>query len=145
MLDQLVADRLLHIGRGRAQPRHPIDHVAHQVETVEPIAHHHVERRGRGAFLLEAAYMEIVVVAPLVGQPVDQRRIAMIGENHRFGWGKQRVEILIGQAMRMLPFRLQCHQVHHIDHAHLQIGQVLAQQIDRRQRLHRRHVAAAAP
>jgi len=31
------------------QPRHPVDHVDHQVEAVEVVQHHHVERRGGGA------------------------------------------------------------------------------------------------
>ena len=39
--------------------------------------------------------------------------------------------------------RLELHQVHDVDHADLQLRQVLAKQLDRRQRFQRRHVAAA--
>ena len=41
--------------------------------------------------------------------------------------------------------RLQPHQVDDVDDAHLQLGQVLAEQVDRGQRLERRDVAGAAP
>ena len=47
------------------------------------------------------------------------------------------------QAVRVLARRLELHQVHDVDDAHLQLRQVLAQQLDGGQRLQRRHVAAA--
>ena len=43
----------------------------------------------------------------------------------------------------MLARRLQLHQIDDVDDAHLQLGHVPAQQVDRGQRLQRRHVAAA--
>ena len=48
-----------------------------------------------------------------------------------------------GQAVRVFALRLQLHQVHDVDHAHLQLRQVLADQLHRSQRLQRRNVAAA--
>ncbi len=45
--------------------------------------------------------------------------------------------------MRMDVARLQRHQVDDIDDADLQLGQVLAQESDGRQRLERRHIARA--
>ena len=54
---------------------------------------------------------------------------------------EQRIEVLVGQAVRMLAGRLQLHQVDDVDHADLQLRQVLAQQLDRRQHFQRRHVA----
>ena len=56
---------------------------------------------------------------------------------------KSDVEVVVGQAVRMFAWRLQLHQVDHVDHADFQIRQVLAQQVDRGQRLQRGHVAAA--
>ena len=50
---------------------------------------------------------------------------------------------LIRQPVRMLARRLQLHQIDDVDDADLQIGRVLAQEIDGGQRLQRRHVAAA--
>ena len=47
------------------------------------------------------------------------------------------------QAVRMLARRLQPHEIDDVDDAHLQLRQVLAQQLDGGERLERRHVAAA--
>ncbi len=52
--------------------------------------------------------------------------------------GEQRVEVAVGQAVRMLPVRLEPHQVDDVDHANLQVGELLAQKLDRGQRLERR-------
>ena len=64
---------------------HPVDHVHDQVEPVEVVQHHHVERRGRGALLVVAADVDVVVVGPAVGQPVDQPRVPVEGEHDRGG------------------------------------------------------------
>jgi hypothetical protein len=77
----------------RAEPGHAVDHVHHQVEAVEVVEHHHVERRRGRALLLVAAHVEVVVVGAPVGQPVDQPRVAVVGEDHRLVGGEQRVEL----------------------------------------------------
>ncbi len=81
------------------------------------------------------------MVVALIGQTVNQAGITMESEHHRLVDGEQLIERRILHAVRMLIFGLQRHQIHHVDHAHAQFRQVFAQQIDRRQRLHRRHVA----
>jgi len=64
----------------------------------------HVERRGGGgAFHLITVDMK---GAP-IGQPMDQRRIAVMGKGHRLVSGEYLVEIAIAQAMRMLAWGLQ--------------------------------------
>ena len=57
--------------------------------------------------------------------------------------GEERVEVAVAKAVRMLARRLQRHQIDDVDHADLQFGRMLAQEVDRGQRLERRHVAAA--
>ncbi len=57
--------------------------------------------------------------------------------------GEELVEIRVAQAVRMLALRLQLHQIDDVDDADLQLRQMLAQDGHRRQRLQRRHVAAA--
>ena len=79
--------------RARPEPRHAVDHVHHEVEAVEVVEHHHVERRRGGALLLVAAHVEVVVVGAPVGEPVDQPRVAVVGEDHRPVGGEQRVEL----------------------------------------------------
>ena len=85
--------------------------------------------RGGRALLLVAAHVEVVVVGAAVGQPVDQPRVAVVGEDDRLVGGEERVEVAVGQAVRMLALRLQRHQVDDVDDADLQLGQVLAQQM----------------
>ena len=66
-----------------AEARHPVDDVHHEVEPVEVVEHDHVERRRGRALLLVAADVEVGVVRPAVGEPVDQPRVAVVGEDDR--------------------------------------------------------------
>ena len=83
------------------------------------------------------------MIAAPVGELVDHGRIPVVGEDHRPIDREQRIELRILQAVRMFGVRLQRHQVDHIDHPHADVGHVLAQQRDRRERLERGHVARA--
>ncbi len=67
----------------------------------------------------------------------------MKSEDDRLVRGEERIEIGIREPMRVLTRRLQLHQIHDIDDAHLQLGRVPTYQINGRQRFQRRHVAAA--
>ena len=49
----------------------------------------------------------------------------------------------VAQAVRMFALRLELHQVDHVDHADLQVREMLPQQIDGGQGFQRRHIAAA--
>src|ERR1700739_1645769 len=89
--------------RGPAgQPVDPVDDVHDQVEAVQVVEHHHVERRRRGAPLLEPPHMHAGVIGAPIGEPVDQPRIAMIGEDDWLVSGEQRVEFVVGQPMWVL-------------------------------------------
>ena len=104
---ELVAFHGRPVTRGRlvaliAEPWNSIDGVQRELIAVEIVQHDHVEGRRRGALLLVAAHMNIVVIVPPVGQLVDHRGIAMEGEDHRLVRREQLVEILIFQTMGML-------------------------------------------
>jgi hypothetical protein len=75
-----------------------------------------------------------------VREPVDQPRVAVVGEDDRAVGREERVE-LASESRADARLRLQAHQVDDVDHAHLELGQVLAQQRSRRERLERRRVA----
>ena len=95
-------------------------------------------------FFLVAVDVEIVVVFAVVGEPVDQRRVAVKGEDHRPVLGEKDVEFLIGQAVVVvLRGRLQLHEVDHVDHANLERRHLAAKDIHGGQRLDRRDVAGA--
>jgi sulfur carrier protein ThiS len=99
---------------------------------------------GRGrALLLVAAHVQAVVVGPAVRQPVDQPGVAVVGEDHRLVRREHRVELRVGEPVRVLALGLQSHEVDDVDHPHLELWQMLAQQRRRGQRLERRHVPGA--
>src|SRR5450755_3413056 len=77
-------NHLLAQGSGaRLQPRYPVEHVNDEVKPVEVVEHHHVKGGGRGSLLLVSPDVEVVVVPPAIGQTVDERRVAVIREDHR--------------------------------------------------------------
>ena len=73
-----------------AQLRQMDDGVFYQVEPVNLVLHPHVEGGGDGAFLLVSVNGQ-VAVETLIGQFMDQGRIAVEGENNRFILGKDGV------------------------------------------------------
>ena len=83
------------------------------------------------------------MIGAFVQQAVDQRGIAVEGENHRFIDSEQLIERRVRQTMGVLEGRLQHHQVDHIDDPDAQIRHVLAQQSDRRQGFQGRHITGA--
>ena len=83
---------------------------------IQIVEHHHVEGGGRGALLPVSADVHLVVVAPVVGELVDQPRIAVKGENNRLVLGEQRVVLPVRQTMRVLVFRDEPHEVDDVDH-----------------------------
>ena len=104
------------------EARHPVDHIHDEVVAIHVVEHQNVEgSRGRPLFLV-AADVEVRVVGAPVGQPVNQPRVAVVGEDDRPVAREQRVEVSIGEAVRMLVLRLEPHQVDDIDDAHLQLG-----------------------
>ena len=117
------------------QPGHPVDHVDHQIEAVDLVEDRELERRVDVALLLVAAHVQVLVVREAVGELVDQPGIAVEVEDHRLVGGEQAVELAVRRAVRVLARRLHLVQVHHVDEAHLQVGQPLAQDRGGRQRL----------
>ena len=83
------------------------------------------------------------MVRAAVGQPVDQPRVSMEGEDDRLVLGEELVEIHVAQPVRVLGLRLQLHEVDDIDHSDFQLGQMLAQNGDGGERFQRGHVATA--
>src|SRR5664280_1096194 len=139
----LVAHVLAQVRGSLAQARNTVDYIDHEVKAVEVVEHHHVERRGRRALLLVSAHVDVVVVGAAVGQPVDQQRVAVVGEDHRATRREQGVELLVGEAVRVLAVGLQAHQVDDVEDPHLQVGQLSSEDRGGRDRLERRHVARA--
>ena len=125
MLDQLVADLLFHVRTTGAESRNTVDRVLCEVIPVEVVSHDHVERGRRRSLFLVSAHVQVAVVAPPIRQAVDQPRIAVEGEHDRLVRRKEEIELIVGEAVRVLALRLQLHQVDDIDDTHLQRGELL--------------------
>src|SRR6266702_2422585 len=80
MIDELVAEGLLYVGRSCAEARHPVDDVSHQMEPVEIVQDHHVERCRRCPLFLVTAYVKISVVRPTIGQSMDEPGITVVSK-----------------------------------------------------------------
>ncbi len=143
VLDKLVLELLLQVDALVAGLRQTVDGVHHEMEAVQIVQHRHVEGRGNGALFLVAADVDVVVVGAAVGQPVDQPRVGMEGEDDRFIPGEEFVEIRVGEPVGVLGLRLQLHEVDDIDHPDFKIGQMRAHDGDRGERLQRGHIPAA--
>src|ERR1700733_2996873 len=122
MLDEGVAKLLFDVSRGDAKAGHPLDHLDRQMKPVELVQHDHVEGRGGGTLFLETTNMHSGMVGPAIGQAMDQVGIAVIGEDHRLVAGEHPIKVAVAEAMRMLFFRLQRHQVDDVNDTNPQVG-----------------------
>src|SRR5262245_58564160 len=77
VVNELAAHRLLGVRRTRTQLRHAVDDVADQVEAIHVVQHAHVKRCRGGALFLVAANVYVPVAVSPVGQPMDQRGVAV--------------------------------------------------------------------
>src|SRR5215471_12201197 len=118
VLDESLAEGLLRVGPDLGQAGHSIEHLDSQVEAIELVQDHHVERRGGRALLLVTTDVHIGVIRAPIGQPMDQPRVAVIGEDDRSVAREQRVEIAVRETMWMVLAGLQAHQVNDVDDSH---------------------------
>ena len=130
-------------GGATGQSVDPVDDIDDQMEAVQIVEHHHVEGCRRGAAFLEAAHVQVLVIGAAIGEPVDQPRIAVVGEDDGPVAGEERVELAVRQAMRVFRIRLQPHQVDDVDHPDGQLRQFGAQDVGGGQGLQRRDVPGA--
>jgi hypothetical protein len=92
----MISQHLLRIAGDAAQAWNAVYRIARQMEPIQVVPHGHVERRGSSAFLFIAAYVQVVVIEPPVGKPMDEPRVAVKSEDHGFVASKDGVEIAIG-------------------------------------------------
>ena len=85
---------------------------------------------------------DLVTRAP-VGQAVDEPGVAVVGEDDRPVGREERVELGVGEAVRMLALGLEAHEVDDVHEPHVQVRQPLAQERCGREGLERGNVTAA--
>src|SRR5438270_4087109 len=105
-----------------------MDGVNGELKAVHIVEYDHIKRSGCSSLFFIATHMHVVMVPATVAQTVNQPGIAVVCKDHRLVRGKQRVKRLIGQTMRMLPGRLQRHQVYDVHHSDLYAGNMFPQQ-----------------
>ena len=120
----LVDHVLAESGGVRAQARDAVDHVHDQMEAVEVVEHDHVEGSGGGPLLLVAAHVQIWMITPAICKAVNEPRVAVVSEDDRSVHREERVELAVGEPVRMLRIRLEAHEVDHVDEAHRQVGKL---------------------
>ena len=106
VLDELVLEPLLQVDALVAGLRQAVDGIHHEVEAVQIVQHRHIKGCGDSAFFFVATDMDIVVISSSVGQPVDQPRVSMEGEDYRLVPGEEFVKIRVAQSVRVLGLRL---------------------------------------
>src|SRR6202041_2855668 len=92
VLDELVLDDLLQVRAFRAYLRQPIEHVLHQMKSIDVILHPHVERGGNRALFLIATHVQISIRST-IGEPVHELRITVEPENDVFIGGEERIVV----------------------------------------------------
>jgi hypothetical protein len=97
------------------------------MESVKVVHHAHIKRRTGGALFLIAAHVEVRVASSPVGQAVNEPRIAMERKDDWLVRREEGVEVPIWEAVRMLTFWLQLHEIYDIDNADLQFGSMMPQ------------------
>ena len=102
VFDKLVADGLFYKGSAGTKLWNTVNSIGNEMEPVKAIHHHLIEGRAGGAFFLVAMHMKIPMIGATIGEPVNQRRIAVIGEDDRLIYCEELIEFSIAQTMRVV-------------------------------------------
>jgi hypothetical protein len=115
-----------------------------QVVSAHAVPNDHVERCRRRPFFIEASHVEALRIGPPVHELMDRALVAVKGEDH-LGVAPEEVnEGRLVHAVGMGHRLEQGHQVHDVDHPHLQFRHVLPQPPGRGHHLQGRMSPAAA-
>src|ERR1700685_485043 len=102
MLKQLIAELLLDVRSADRKPGDTVDDVDRKMIAIEPVEHDHVERRRGRSLFLETVNMHLGMIGAVIGEAVDQIRVAVISKDHGLVAGEHAVEITVTDAVRML-------------------------------------------
>src|SRR3954451_15074 len=101
VIDELVVDRLFEISGPCAELRQTVDHILAQVQTIKLVHDNHIKRRGRGAFLLVTANVDVLMIGPPVSKPMNEPWVPVKCEDNRLIFREQRVEVVIRKSVWM--------------------------------------------
>ncbi len=81
------------------------------VITIDFVLNRQLHRRIDVAAFFVTAHVQVLVIGPVIGKPMNQPGIAVEVENDRLIDGKQAVEVAIAQTVRMIALCLQLEQI----------------------------------
>ena len=122
-----VAKFLLGMATDVLQPRDAIDGVDGQAKAIGLVVYGELHWCIDVALLLVSAHVYRLVLTS-VSKAMDQPWITVKIENDRFIAGEKRVEVRVGQTVRMLSARLQLEKIDNVNETDLDIREFLAQQ-----------------
>lgn len=96
VVDQFVAEELFEVRVDRTEARNAVDNISREVKTVEFVEHRHIEWGRCCSFLAVAMHVEVVVVGAFVGETVNERGVAVEGEDHRLVRREDRIKLPVG-------------------------------------------------
>ena len=110
-----IPEFLLGVGASCLEPGHAVYSVDSQSEAVYLVLDRQFERGIDIASLLITAHVHVLVIIPVVAEPMDQPGITVEIEDDWLVSGKETVKIAIIQTMWMFPVGLHLEQVDDID------------------------------
>ena len=105
-----------------AQPRNSVDHIDSQIKAIYLVEDGELERRVDIALFLISAHMDVVMIPAAVAEFVDERRVRVEVENDRFIDREERIEVSVGESVRVFGVWHQAEEIDHVDETYLQIG-----------------------
>ena len=112
-----IPEFLLGVGASCLEPGHAVYSVDSQSKAVYLVLDRQFERGIDVASLLITAHVHVLVIIPVVAEPMDQPGITVEIEDDWLVAGKETVEITIAQTMWMFPVGLHLEQVDDIGDA----------------------------
>ena len=109
------------------QPWNALDDVHCKTEAVNLVYDRQFHRCIDVAFFLVATHMHVVVIFTPISQSMDEPWIPVEIEDDRLVDGEEGIEVLIGQAMRVLRTGLQFKEIDDIDIADLDVRELIPQ------------------
>src|SRR6266403_998366 len=101
VLHQFVSQDLLEVGTDALQFRNAVHYITCQVKAIQVIHDGHIERSGGSALFFIAAHMEIVLTMSAIAQPMNEPRMTVIGEDHRFVGSEHGIKFGIRESVGM--------------------------------------------
>src|SRR5476649_1209212 len=132
----LVLEPVLRVSAGIAKPRHTIDHINTQRKAVDLVDDRQLERGIDVAAFPIAMHVHVLVIRAVIRELVNERRIRVEVEDDRLLARENGIEVATGQTVRMIGVGHQPEQVHHVDEADLEVGEMFLQDLDGGERFH---------